>query len=53
MSGEAALPRDFKPYTADEVATHRRPAFADVATVRAGLIKALKDKGIHGAAERY
>jgi len=48
-----SLPRDFKPYTADEVATHRRPAFADVATVRAGLIKALKNQGIHGAAERY
>lgn len=48
-----ALPRDFKPYTADEVAAHRRPALSDVATVRAGLVRALHERGIDGVAERY
>jgi mono/diheme cytochrome c family protein len=48
-----SLPHDFRPYTAAEVAAHRRPAFSDVATVRAGLIKDLHDKGIKGAAEHY
>ncbi|WP_175835348.1 c-type cytochrome [Burkholderia anthina] len=49
----AALPRDFKPYTAAEVAAHRRPAFADVATVRAGLVRALHERGIDGVSDRY
>ncbi|WP_371128415.1 c-type cytochrome [Burkholderia dolosa] len=48
-----ALPRDFKPYTADEVAAQRRPALADVATVRARLVRALHERGIDGVAERY
>ncbi len=48
-----ALPRDFRPYTAAEVAAHRRPAFSDVATVRAGLVRALQSRGIDGVAERY
>ncbi|XAF42791.1 cytochrome c [Burkholderia ambifaria] len=48
-----ALPRDFKPYTAAEVAAHRRPAFSDVATVRAGLVRALQARGIDGVSERY
>jgi mono/diheme cytochrome c family protein len=48
-----ALPRDFKPYTAAEVAAHRRPAFSDVATVRAGLVRALQARGIDGVADRY
>ncbi|WP_175689848.1 c-type cytochrome [Burkholderia anthina] len=48
-----ALPRDFKPYTAAEVAAHRRPAFSDVATVRAGLVRALHARGIEGVSDRY
>ncbi|AFQ49778.1 c-type cytochrome [Burkholderia cepacia] len=48
-----ALPRDFKPYTAAEVAAHRRPAFSDVATVRTGLVRALHARGIDGVSERY
>ncbi|MCA8052284.1 c-type cytochrome [Burkholderia arboris] len=48
-----ALPRGFKPYTAAEVAAHRRPAFADVATVRAGLVRALQARGIDGVTDRY
>ncbi|MFB5151413.1 cytochrome c [Burkholderia orbicola] len=48
-----ALPRDFKPYTAAEVAAHRRPALSDVATVRAGLVRALQARGIEGVADRY
>ncbi|MBP0595611.1 cytochrome c [Paraburkholderia sp. LEh10] len=48
-----ALPKDFKPYTAAEVTEHRRPAFSDVATVRAGLIRDLHARGIKGVADRY
>ncbi|MBR8275263.1 cytochrome c [Burkholderia cenocepacia] len=48
-----ALPRDFKPYTAAEVAAYRRPALSDVATVRAGLVRALQARGIDGVADRY
>ncbi|WP_175042999.1 c-type cytochrome [Burkholderia lata] len=48
-----ALPRDFRPYTAAEVAAHRRPAFSDVATVRAGLVRALQARGIDGVTDRY
>nr|WP_232515105.1 cytochrome c [Burkholderia ambifaria] len=48
-----ALPRDFKPYTAAEVAAHRRPAFSDVATVRAGLVRTLRERGIDGVSDRY
>ena len=48
-----ALPRDFKPYTAAEVAAHRRPALSDVATVRAGLVRALQARGIDGVTDRY
>ncbi|MPV67522.1 c-type cytochrome [Burkholderia sp. BE17] len=48
-----ALPRDFKPYTAAEVAAHRRPAFSDVATVRVGLVRALQARGIDGVTDRY
>ncbi|OXI17142.1 cytochrome C [Burkholderia sp. AU15512] len=48
-----ALPRDFKPYTAAEVAAHRRPALSDVATVRAGLVRALQARGIDGVNDRY
>lgn len=49
----SALPSDFKPYTAAEVAAHRRPAFSDVATVRTGLIEALREHGINTVPDRY
>ncbi|RQS25271.1 cytochrome c [Burkholderia sp. Bp8992] len=48
-----ALPRDFTPYTAAEIAAHRRPAFSDVATMRAGLVRELHERGIDGVADRY
>jgi hypothetical protein len=48
-----ALPKDFKPYTAAEVSAQRRPALSDVATVRAGLIRDLHERGIKGVADRY
>ncbi|VWB06540.1 cytochrome C [Burkholderia latens] len=48
-----ALPRDFKPYTAAEVAAHRRPAYSDVATVRARLVRELHERGIGGVSDRY
>ncbi|MBN3756772.1 cytochrome c [Paraburkholderia sp. Tr-20389] len=48
-----ALPKDFKPYTAAELSAHRRPAYSDVATVRAGLIRDLHERGIKGVADRY
>ncbi|MCO4876133.1 cytochrome c [Paraburkholderia caribensis] len=48
-----ALPKDFKPYTAAEVSARRRPALSDVATVRAGLIRDLHERGIKGVADRY
>jgi mono/diheme cytochrome c family protein len=48
-----ALPKDFKPYTAAEITAHRRPAFSDVATVRAGLIRDLHERGIKGVTDRY
>ncbi|MBN3786963.1 cytochrome c [Burkholderia sp. Ac-20353] len=49
----SALPSDFKPYTAAEIATHRRPALADVAPVRAGLIRALHERGVDGIPDHY
>lgn len=52
MNGEA-LPADFKPYTAAEVAAHRRPALTDVADKRAALIRALHQQGVTGVADHY
>ena len=49
----SALPTDFKPYTAAEIAAHRRPAFTDVATVRAGLVRALRERGIGNVPNPY
>lgn len=49
----AALPPGFKPYTAAEVAAHRRPAYADVAPRRAALVRALQRDGIHAVGLRY
>jgi mono/diheme cytochrome c family protein len=47
------LPPGFVPYTADEVARLRRPAFAEVAQRRAQLIERLHREGIDGARLRY
>jgi hypothetical protein len=49
----AALPSDFKPYTAAEVAAHRRPALSDVMTARAGLIRALREQSVNGIPDHY
>lgn len=49
----AALPRDFKPYTAAEVSEHRRPAYADVAPRRAALVREMQRRGIHDVAPVY
>lgn len=48
-----ALPKDFKPYTAAEIAAHRRPALTDVATGRAGLVRALRERGIDNVPSPY
>nr|WP_322102999.1 cytochrome c [Paraburkholderia sp. J41] len=48
-----AIPPDFKPYTAAEVAEHRRPAFADVAPRRAALVREMQRRGIHEVAPNY
>ncbi|WP_415774629.1 c-type cytochrome [Paraburkholderia sp. J11-2] len=52
MNSEA-LPPDFKPYTAAEVAQHRRPAYADVAPRRAALVREMQRRGIHNVAPVY
>ncbi|CAB3778363.1 hypothetical protein LMG28688_00575 [Paraburkholderia caffeinitolerans] len=48
-----ALPPRFKPYTAAEVAAHRRPAYADVAPRRAALVRELQRRGIRNVAAAY
>uniref|UniRef100_E1TJQ9 Class I cytochrome c n=1 Tax=Burkholderia sp. (strain CCGE1003) TaxID=640512 RepID=E1TJQ9_BURSG len=47
------LPASLKPYTADEIAAHRRPALTDVARVRAKLVKQLQANGVQAVAEHY
>lgn len=44
--GAGQAPADFRPYTAEEVAAHRRPAYKDVATVRRAVIEGLRRQGI-------
>lgn len=46
-------PAALAPFTADEVAAHRRPALTDVARVRARLVKELQAHGIDAVAEHY
>ena len=46
-------PASLKPYTADEIAVHRRPALTDVARVRARLVKQLQANGVQAVAEHY
>jgi mono/diheme cytochrome c family protein len=40
------LPADFRPYTADEIAAGRRPAYADVQAVRTRVITDLRKQGV-------
>ncbi|QYY33742.1 cytochrome c (plasmid) [Cupriavidus pinatubonensis] len=44
--GANQLPADFRPYTGSEVAALRRPAYADVATVRHAVIEELRGRGV-------
>lgn len=46
-------PASLRPYTAQEIAAHRRPALTDVARVRAKLVKQLQDNGVNAVAEHY
>ncbi|SAK71879.1 cytochrome c, class I [Caballeronia hypogeia] len=46
-------PASFKPYTADEVAAHRRPALTDVARTRTKLVKQLQENGVNAVPEHY
>jgi mono/diheme cytochrome c family protein len=52
MNGDV-LPADFKPYTAAEVAAHRRPAYSDVAVRRAALVRELRRRGVTGVSDHY
>jgi mono/diheme cytochrome c family protein len=46
-------PAGFAPYTAEEIAAHRRPALTDVARTRAGLVKRLQAQGVSAVPEHY
>lgn len=46
-------PAAFKPYTADEIAAHRRPALTDVARTRTKLVKELQENGVNAVPEHY
>ncbi|WP_027209958.1 c-type cytochrome [Burkholderia sp. WSM2232] len=46
-------PASLRPYTADEIAAHRRPALTDVARVRAKLVRQLQANGVQAVAEHY
>lgn len=46
-------PASLAPYTADEIAAHRRPALTDVARVRAKLVKELQANGVDAVPEHY
>lgn len=46
-------PAGFRPYTAEEIAAHRRPALTDVARARAGLVQRLQADGITAVPEHY
>ncbi|SAK91891.1 cytochrome c, class I [Caballeronia fortuita] len=50
---EESRPASFKPYTADEVAAHRRPALTDVARARMKLVKELQENGVDAVPEHY
>jgi mono/diheme cytochrome c family protein len=50
---EQSRPASFKPYTAEEIAAHRRPALTDVARTRTKLVKALQENGVNAVPEHY
>jgi len=50
---ERSRPASFKPYTADEIAAHRRPALTDVARTRTKLVKELQENGVNAVPEHY
>jgi mono/diheme cytochrome c family protein len=50
---EQSRPASFKPYTAGEIAVHRRPALTDVARTRMKLVKELQENGVDAVPEHY
>ena len=50
---EKSRPASFKPYTAEEIAAHRRPALTDVARTRTKLVKQLQENGVNAVPEHY
>src|SRR5579862_6815251 len=48
---EQSRPASFKPYTAEEIAAHRRPALTDVARTRMKLVKQLQENGVNAVPE--
>ncbi|SPB13246.1 cytochrome C [Caballeronia novacaledonica] len=50
---EHSRPTSFKPYTAEEIAAHRRPALTDVARTRMKLVKELQENGVNAVPEHY
>jgi mono/diheme cytochrome c family protein len=50
---EQSRPASFKPYTAGEIAVHRRPALTDVARTRMKLVKELQENGVNAVPEHY
>ncbi|WP_409014173.1 c-type cytochrome [Caballeronia sp. LZ028] len=50
---EQSRPASFKPYTAEEIAAHRRPALTDVARIRMKLVKELQENGVNAVPEHY
>ncbi|BBP98529.1 hypothetical protein BSFA1_36580 [Burkholderia sp. SFA1] len=46
-------PASFRPYTAEEIAAHRRPALTDVARTRTKLVKELQENGVNAVPEHY
>jgi mono/diheme cytochrome c family protein len=50
---EQSRPASFKPYTAGEIAAHRRPALTDVARTRMKLVKELQENGVDAVPEHY
>ncbi|BAO88748.1 c-type cytochrome [Caballeronia cordobensis] len=50
---EQSRPASFRPYTAEEIAAHRRPALTDVARTRTKLVKELQENGVNAVPEHY
>jgi mono/diheme cytochrome c family protein len=49
----SSRPAEFRPYTAEEIASHRRPALTDVAKTRARLVRKLQANGVMAVPEHY